>query len=853
MPSPHLPEAGFDPVQSPEPYIDAQIVPRAESHTPSPNPRLSEPHQSPPRPDITCINTPLLPDHDSETGDDSDPELGRFENAGAPPDPKLRELKIAQAFINALKDASLDASGLDSTVIEVLCNPRQSTIAEDLDALDDELNLVLRLSLDIFLAVSNASQDTYTAVRTALAWHTPPINILSYDTIKRRVQELSGVVPLRVDMCINTCVAFTGPFEDLEICPECSESRYTDPEAKSGSRRQFYSIPLGPQLQALRRSPESAEKMQYRAELTAKILQELDDTGLNFPVVYEDVFHGNEYIQAVRDGKITTKDMVLLLSIDGAQLYQSKRSDCWIFIWIIFDHTPDTRYKKKYVLPGGFIGGPNKPKNPDSFLFPSLYHLAALQKEGLKIYNGMTKEVFTSYLFFLFGMADGPGMTYLNGLVGHTGGLGCRMHCDARGRRKPGTSTYFPAALKPINYNVAGCNHGDIDLRADRKPDPTRYQQDLVTVLASPNETKYQANRLKTGIVKPSIFSGLSPTRTFPIPNCFPLDLMHLASLNIPDLFINLWRGTLYCDSSDDKSLWDWVVLVDDVWIKHGKLVADTASYIPGSFDRPPRNPAEKISSGYKAWEFLLYFFVLGPAIFRVVLPDKYWQHYCKLVRGIRILHQKASTAAEIQESHVILVLFVEGFELMYYQRLPSRLHFVRPSIHTLIHCALETTRVGPLCLTTQWPIERVIGDLSGEIRQPSNPFANISERGLRCSQVNALKAMIPELDPTPAPPRGSIDIGNGYRLLRAVDTSARLLPTQEAAALVRFYMTIGVVLPDDYAFKVIKWARLALPVGQVARSAWKEVQTGLNKSGRVPKISRCVKVSDILQAVHSY
>ena len=65
--------------------------------------------------------------------------------------------------------------------------------------------------------------------------------------------------------------------------------------------------------------------------------------------------------------------------------------------------------------------------------------------------------------------------------------------------------------------------------------------------------------------------------------------------------------------------------------------------------------------------------------------------------------------------------------------------------------------------------------------------------------------------------------------------------------------MTIGVVLPDDYAFKVIKWARLALPVGQVARSAWKEVQTGLNKSGRVPKISRCVKVSDILQAVHSY
>ena len=86
---------------------------------------------------------------------------------------------------------------------------------------------------------------------------------------------------------------------------------------------------------------------------------------------------------------------------------------------------------------------------------------------------------------------------------------------------------------------------------------------------------------------------------------------MHLLSLNIPDLLINLWRGTMDCDKKDDRMNWDWAVLNGPMWEKHGQQVASATPYLPGSFDRPPRNPAEKISSGYKAWEFLLYLFGL--------------------------------------------------------------------------------------------------------------------------------------------------------------------------------------------------------------------------------------------------
>jgi hypothetical protein len=97
-------------------------------------------------------------------------------------------------------------------------------------------------------------------------------------------------------------------------------------------------------------------------------------------------------------------------------------------------------------------------------------------------------------------------------------------------------------------------------------------------------------------------------------------------------------------------------------------LVADATPYIPGSFDRPPRNPAEKISSGYKAWEFLLYFYGLGPALFFGLLPHNYWQNYCQLVCAVQILLQEAITPAELVEAHLKMTEFSDEFETLYVQ-----------------------------------------------------------------------------------------------------------------------------------------------------------------------------------------
>ena len=158
-------------------------------------------------------------------------------------------------------------------------------------------------------------------------------------------------------------------------------------------------------------------------------------------------------------GQGTSKTTIwsYLYSIDGAQLYQSKQSDCWIYIWVILDLAPDLHYKKRHIFPGGFIPGPNKPKNVDSFIFPGLHHVAALMKEGLGVWDAARDLIFLSQPFLHLGTADSPGMTYLNGLTGHSGAFGCRLYCAVKGCRKEGGNHCYSALLKPNDYNVAGC------------------------------------------------------------------------------------------------------------------------------------------------------------------------------------------------------------------------------------------------------------------------------------------------------------------------------------------------------------------------------------------------------------
>ena len=152
--------------------------------------------------------------------------------------------------------------------------------------------------------------------------------------------------------------------------------------------------------------------------------------------------------------------------------------------------------------------------------------------------------------------------------------------------------------------------------------------------------------------------------------------------------------------------------------------------------------------------------------------------------------------------------------------------------------------------------MECTIGNLGQEIRQPSSPYANLAQRGLLRCQVNALIAMLPEnedcarfTDSNKRLPRGAIDLGKGYVLLRAQD-QLRSMRDCEAKAL-DIYLTaeghhldlwtnISASSEEVWCPAIARWARLQLPNGQIARSKWKESLKPLDKV----RMARNVKVN---------
>ncbi|TFK20915.1 hypothetical protein FA15DRAFT_546535, partial [Coprinopsis marcescibilis] len=376
----------------------------------------------------------------------------------------------ALKFIDHIEKASLSDEIFPKELREAVGNPMRTLFNIHQDP-------SLRLSLRLFFLAINGAEAQYNIARDAILEYNPDCNILSYHLCKQEVRRLTGIVPIIADMCPDSCMAYTGPFQDRDTCIECGKARYLDKtrtvrgtaKTEKVAAQQFYTIPIAPFLQALHSSPDNARLLRYRQEKTQEIMTRFKNptTGEINITEIDDFFCGTEYLKAVIEGDIEDNDIVLVTSIDGAQLYEMKHSDCWIYIWIIMDLPPNYRYKKQYLIPGGVIPGPNKPKNIDSFMFPGLAHVRAAQTEGLMVWDAATGSHVKRQPIPVCGTADGPGLTNFSGLVGHIGYLSCQCYCGIKGRRESlHAKRYHPAIFKPndMDPRLESSNHSDVDV-----------------------------------------------------------------------------------------------------------------------------------------------------------------------------------------------------------------------------------------------------------------------------------------------------------------------------------------------------------------------------------------------------
>ncbi|KAF8177748.1 hypothetical protein K438DRAFT_1288561 [Mycena galopus ATCC 62051] len=189
----------------------------------SPAPRTFSPQFDPP---LMDLDVPMdLSDPPEDDDDDARPLSPRNEPQNLPDDElekSFHEFGATNKFIAGLREATLEdeKEHLDPDLVHRLRHPIEGVPELDPDE---------RLAIDIFLSLTNASVQTYDSIRAAILRRHPDSQLVSYHLVKKLVADLSGIEPIIHDMCINSCLGYTGAFHDLEACKYCGEPRY-DPK-----------------------------------------------------------------------------------------------------------------------------------------------------------------------------------------------------------------------------------------------------------------------------------------------------------------------------------------------------------------------------------------------------------------------------------------------------------------------------------------------------------------------------------------------------------------------------------------------------------------------------------------------
>src|SRR6266852_7528973 len=192
------------------------------------------------------------------------------------------------------------------------------------------------------------------------------------------VWALACFEPVKFTCCINLCICYTGPYADLDKCPNCKTSRLNE----SGQARQIFSyMPLIPRLRALMSNRTYATQLQYCADEHAKTHK---------PETITDNFDGLHYRSLLEERVVIGDqtypynyfsdhcDIALGFATDSFAPFKKQKHTVWILLIFNYNLPPDQRFQKDNILCIGIIPGPKKPWDTDSFIYLLMRELLEL-------------------------------------------------------------------------------------------------------------------------------------------------------------------------------------------------------------------------------------------------------------------------------------------------------------------------------------------------------------------------------------------------------------------------------------------------------------------------------------------
>jgi hypothetical protein len=476
----------------------------------------------------------------------------------------------------------------------------------------------------------HVSESTFDKFRFA---HGKP-DSATLDSIRSRVRFLSRFDPIYYECCKNSCVCFTGPYANLDKCPnpKCKEPRL---DQDRRPQKLFSYMPLIPRLRALMSNSEYATRLRYRAHDHAKARQPGNTTDIFDGLHYRSllgrhvVIEEEEYAHTFFSDE---RDIALGFATDGFAPFKKRKYTSWILLVFNYNLPPDERFNKNNTLCLGTIPGPKKPWDMDSFIFPVVQELIQLEK-GVSAYDCLTGALFIlrAYLIVVFG--DIPAVSLLMRMKGHNGLCPCRT-CEIVAIRIPDSSNnthYVPLSRRghPSSTDVLEYDPRSLPLRSH-----DRFMEQAKEVELETRVTRHEQLSKKYGIKGVPVLSHLS---SLSFPHSFPFDFMHLIWENLIPNLILFWTGNFKNLDNGDRQPY---VLAESAWAEIGQLSASASKTMPSTFGGVIPDPAKDrtyfTSSAWSVWTLFV-----APTLLRGrFLSDVYYEHFCSLVSILNLCLQ---------------------------------------------------------------------------------------------------------------------------------------------------------------------------------------------------------------------
>ena len=280
---------------------------------------------------------------------------------------------------------------------------------------------------------SNGTVKAYELHKTVLE-SVSGIPILSLHTVRKLAQSITEFIPTKVDMCPNSCIAYTGKYQNLTKCPFvhhkkglCGAERYKESlKGEAIPRAQAQFLPVMKTIQAMYANVETSKLLHHRDNCLKQALH-LVGTALS-ENKYSD--YGNSQVHIMQHKNMglfkDERDIAFAISTDGAQLTMKKQSNTWVLLLIILNLPPTIQYKSCNVIINFATPGPNSPGDIESFLYP-LFQSMAEASEGIWMYDAIDSSAFINKAYITLALGDMLGSAKLSGMSGHSALLGDRF------------------------------------------------------------------------------------------------------------------------------------------------------------------------------------------------------------------------------------------------------------------------------------------------------------------------------------------------------------------------------------------------------------------------------------------